>query len=294
MRTFLETYGVAIFTLVLMAILIAFATPLGKIIKNVTNNQVANVDRIGTQEIEKTNVEATDYVYACLYNNGELVLSSREIKNKENVMQDYGYTNTHPWTGTEKTPNLTVKTVTFLNVVKLTNCSYLFTWCIELESINNMECLDTSECTNMMSMFYQCKKLKMLDLSNFNTKTVQNMNCMFVYCTDITTLDLSSFDTSNVVNMNYMFDCCTNLKFINLSSFNTSKVQGMQDIFLNCFNLTALDLSSFDTKNCTNMNNMFLSCYSLRTITVSDTWDTSHATTKYMFWNCGTDHVTQK
>ena len=53
MRSFLETYGIAILTLVLMTILIAFASPIGKIIKTATNVQIANIDRIGTREIEK-------------------------------------------------------------------------------------------------------------------------------------------------------------------------------------------------------------------------------------------------
>lgn len=294
MKNFLEQYGISIFTLIIIAILIAFVGSFGNIIKTATNNQVKNIDHISTLEIQKASTPVSEYVYACLYNNGNLVLSSHEIKNKENVMIDYGKTKTHPWTGTIENPNTTVKTVTFLDVVKLTNCNYLFSCCECIETIENMEYLDTSECVSIAWMFNRCRKLKNIDLSNFNTSKVSSMNGMFVCCKSLTTLDLSSFDTSNVVSMNWIFDCCSNLKSINLSSFNTSKVQGMQDMFLSCLCLTTLNLSSFDTSNCTNMNNMFFNCTSLRTITVSDTWNTSHATTENMFQGCAIDHVSYK
>ena len=62
-----------------------------------------------------------------------------------------------------------------------------------------MEYLDTSECVSIAWMFNRCRKLKNIDLSNFNTSKVSSMNGMFVCCKSLTTLDLSSFDTSNVV-----------------------------------------------------------------------------------------------
>ena len=60
MKGFLEQYGVAIFTLVIIAILIAFAGPIGIIIKKATNDQIKNVDKIGTEEIDKTKGGGTD------------------------------------------------------------------------------------------------------------------------------------------------------------------------------------------------------------------------------------------
>lgn len=52
MRSFLEQYGTAIFTLVLVTILIAFASPMGKTIKSAINTQIKNVDDIGSEEIK--------------------------------------------------------------------------------------------------------------------------------------------------------------------------------------------------------------------------------------------------
>ena len=52
MRSFLEQYGTAIFTLVLVAILIAFASPMGKMIKTAINTQIQNIDDITTEEVK--------------------------------------------------------------------------------------------------------------------------------------------------------------------------------------------------------------------------------------------------
>ena len=51
MSSFLEKYGVAIFVLVIIAILVAFASPLGGIIKNAINTQVNNLDNIGSNAV---------------------------------------------------------------------------------------------------------------------------------------------------------------------------------------------------------------------------------------------------
>ena len=60
MSAFLEQYGVAIFTLILTAILVAFAGPVGKIVKNAINTQVQNIDKIGTEAVEKRNDSSDD------------------------------------------------------------------------------------------------------------------------------------------------------------------------------------------------------------------------------------------
>lgn len=72
------------------------------------------------------------------------------------------------------------------------------------ESIN-LSGLDTSNVTNMRSMFRSCHVLTNLDLSCFDTSNVTNMIGMFEYCTSLKSLDVSHFDTSNVTNMNNMF-----------------------------------------------------------------------------------------
>ena len=57
----------------------------------------------------------------------------------------------------------------------------------------------------MSYMFYECKSLNELNLSNFNTNNVINMEYMFCGCSSLQELNLSNFNTSNVYNMNRMF-----------------------------------------------------------------------------------------
>ena len=60
---------------------------------------------------------------------------------------------------------------------------------------------NTSNVTDMNSMFKYCRGLTSLDLRNLNTSNVTNMNSMFQFCSGLTSLDVSNFNTSNVTNM---------------------------------------------------------------------------------------------
>ena len=94
MSKFLETYGVAIFTLVLVAILIAFAGPLGMKIKNATTDKVSQTEQIGCDEITKTiSVENKDtnetLIAGATFTDGT-TLTWEELKDAKNGSK-YGY-----------------------------------------------------------------------------------------------------------------------------------------------------------------------------------------------------------
>ena len=183
----------------------------------------------------------------------------------------------------------------------------------KLTSIENLTLLDTSNVTNMRYMFYDCTKLKNLDLSTFNTTNVTDMSFMFEGCSVLTNLDLSTFNTTNVTDMHYMFSGCSGLTNLNVSTFNTTNVTamngmfeycsgltsldvpgfdttnatGMGYMFANCSGLTSLDISTFNTTNVTNMNGMFANCSKLVTIYASDKWNTDKVDNSiYMFSSC--------
>ena len=132
-------------------------------------------------------------------------------------------------------------------------------------SITNLDKLDTSNVTNMESMFFFCTNLTSLNVSHFDTSNVTNMSDMFDSCESLTSLDVSHFDTSNVTNMSLMFASCNKLTSLDVSSFNTSNVTDMSYMFSSCSHITSLDLSHFDTSNVTNMNYMFYYCQDLIT-----------------------------
>ena len=63
-------------------------------------------------------------------------------------------------------------------------------------------------------MFYGCKSLKVLDLSNFNTNKVTNMNYMFYNCSSLKELNINNFNTKNLMEKDKIFGGCSNLNEI--------------------------------------------------------------------------------
>ncbi|GEO63936.1 BspA family leucine-rich repeat surface protein [Companilactobacillus nantensis] len=91
--------------------------------------------------------------------------------------------------------------------------------------------MDTSNVTNMSQMFLNCRSLKKLDLSSFNTNSVQDMSQMFGGCSDLRMLNITNFDTKKVTNMNGMFAGCETLEELDLSNFDTKNVKSMDNMF---------------------------------------------------------------
>ena len=147
-----------------------------------------------------------------------------------------------------------------------TDFSYLF-YCYTGSELDLSD-WDTSQVTDMNSMFNYCTNLTSLNLNNWYTSPVTTMNSMFYQCGNLTSLDLSNFDTSNVNGMNCMFNSCSNLKELNISSFNTSNVNDMNSMFGYCYNLKSLDVSNFNTSNVTDIDSMFSWCYNLEELDI--------------------------
>ncbi len=156
--------------------------------------------------------------------------------------------------------------------VKSTNCGYLFFGC---KNLNNLDIsnLDTSESTDMQRMFGYYN-MDSLDVSNLDTSCVTNMTYMFLFCNNLNFLDLSNFNTSNVKYMTGMFSACYSLTGVDISNFDTSNVIDMSDMFSYCNLLASIDVINFDTSNVIDMNNMFSFCYNLTSINLSN-FDTS-------------------
>ena len=142
-------------------------------------------------------------------------------------------------------------------VVANPNSSNLFNKFTQVKKID-LNNLDTSNVTNMMSMFAICTSLADLNIRNLKTSNVTNMANMFLSCYALSELDLSNFDTSNVTTMQGMFAGDRNLKSIKFGqSFDTSNVTKMGVMFNGCESLTELDVSHFNTSKAIDMNYMF-------------------------------------
>ena len=183
----------------------------------------------------------------------------------------------------------TITDLEYLNTANVTDMSSMFHSCRKLTDLD-LSNLNTANVTNMSYMFNKCEKLTGLNLSNFNTANVKNMRSMFEDCGKLTELDLSKFNTTNVTSMSHMFSGCTKLASLDFSKFNTENVKEMISMFYSCGNLTLLDLSNFNTTKVMNMSYMFNKCSDLQTIYVSDnfvvTGITNEKNKKDMFTDC--------
>ena len=189
-----------------------------------------------------------------------------------------------------------------------TSLREFFKGCETLETISDLEYLNTAKVTDMGKMFHGCSALTSLDLTNFNTANVEFMDNMFEGCSALESLNLTNFNTENVTNMSCMFMGCSGLESLDLTNFNTANVDFMIHMFYGCSALKSLDLTNFNTAKVTYMNNMFEGCSALTTIYVSNKFvtdnvsngsdmftgckslkDYSDSKTDHTYANCGTD-----
>ena len=162
-----------------------------------------------------------------------------------------------------------------------TSTSKWFNAMNSLQSITGLEYLNTTQVTNMSSMFYYCNSLTSLDLSSFNTSSVTTLAGMFNGCSGLTSLDVSNFDTSRVTALNSMFFGCSGLTRLDLSSFKTSKVTGMQAMFYGCSELTTVYVGKgWTTAAVTLFANMFMGCTKIRG-EKGTTYDANHIDKAY-------------
>ena len=119
-----------------------------------------------------------------------------------------------------------------------------------IQTIEGMEYLNTSEVTDIAYMFGWCTSLTSLDLSHFNTSKVTSMGYMFYYCESLTSLDLSSFITSMVTNTGFMFYGCSNLRTIYASEgWSTAAVTSSSMMFYGCTSLVGGQGTTYDASH---------------------------------------------
>ena len=179
----------------------------------------------------------------------------------------------------------TISGMEYLNTSEVTNMSSMFEACSYLTSLD-LRNFDTKKVTDMSEMFYHCYGLTSLDVSSFITENVTDMGEMFYNCSNLASLDVSNFNTGNVTDMAGMFSECKSLPSLDLSNFNTAKVTNMWFMFSDCTGLPSLDLSSFNTANVTNMAGMFYGCPGLPSLDLSSFNTTNVTNMAGMFYEC--------
>ena len=203
-----------------------------------------------------------------LYKGDTLIFkkSPRVYKIKGTVTKESGYTQFNLTYNNGQTVNVKVnKDLTFETDLQepLTNAKALFQGMSYLETLD-LNSLDTSQVTNMYSMFNQSIYLKDIKL-NINTSKVTDMSFMFLGCERLETLDLSNFNTINVKSAHQMISFCSKLKTVDASNFDTRNLSDFGYMFGNCDELTTLYANIDFGKAYENLN-LFHSDYLLTNI----------------------------
>ena len=201
-----------------------------------------------------------------------------------------------------------------LNLMDFSSCAnfnYLFSGCGLLETVEginvgknavllrgvfedcrnlrHIDCSDweTSKVSDMFCLFSGCENLKELNLNSFNTTNVINISSMFARCSSLNQIDVSNFSFSQEVSVSAMFSYCENLTKLDLSGWGTVSVNYAGGMFSDCVNLTELLLPNFNMSNCTHLDSMFRNCGKLKNINSVANWDCQLVENfNYVFYYC--------
>ena len=230
------------------------------------------------KKIASINSEAIDLNHIVMVNNKQTVINmcsllGINVRTIENVIFEESFNTYTPTSLKEFFSDCTglneITGLKYLNTAEVTDMSHMFWNCRNLSSLD-LSNFNTTKVENMFGMFFNCENLSSLVISNFNTANVTDMSNMFSYCNMLEKLNLSNFNTTKVTDMSYMFNMCQKLTELNLSNFKTEKVKNMKYMFGYCNMLEKLNLSNFNTAEVTNMSGMFCGCYKLLSLNLSN------------------------
>ena len=74
-------------------------------------------------------------------------------------------------------------------------------------------------------MFYCCKNLVNLDVTNFNTKNSKSFYCMFYNCNNLKKIDVSKFNSSKCETIRCMFEFCNSITEIDMINWDMSNLK---------------------------------------------------------------------
>lgn len=94
----------------------------------------------------------------------------------------------------------------------ISNDGNLYNFFYRNDYIEEVNAVPTAGVTNFRQMFGECKYLKKVDASDWDTSLSTNFNSMFYNCYLLEELDCSSWDVSKATDINYMFAHCQSLE----------------------------------------------------------------------------------
>lgn len=266
--------------------LMMFVFVIQLIIHNIPNEIKVNDNIINIYDFSKremTENESSNPIFAKLYKDGTLILSSQNYSDpKRKLEHNYGdvssitYENYQDirkigwldvkdkltWnqytligSRTEKTNK--AKRIIIKDEIHPTNVNG---WFYDLDLSNDVENLSNlklDKIDDLKNLFEYCK------LSNFNfsqldirDNNISSLNNKLFYDKTIENLSFNGVDFSKITDMSHMFDWAT-IENLDLSNFDTSNVINMSYMFYNA-RIEKLDLSGLDISNVNTTSGMFI------------------------------------
>lgn len=139
---------------------------------------------------------------------------------------------------------LTLLDLSGWNASNVKDMSGMFSGCIKLATLK-LDSMKVQNASNMDRMFANCENLEMLSIpSDWNTSNVTNMSHMFYACKSIKGLDLSNWNVSSVADMEQMFATCSNLQMLNLANWRTSGNPVANNLLTSCSSIRQIILGA--------------------------------------------------
>ena len=138
--------------------------------------------------------------------------------------------------------------LTDLDISELNDISYIF-YGLNMEVVD-ISGWNTSNVITMENMFSFCDKLKnIIGIENLDVSKLQRANAMFYGCKNLVELDLTNWNPISLENMSNMFYNCSNLKMIkNIENWQLPNIKIVRKMFCNCVKLN-VDLSNWNLTN---------------------------------------------
>ena len=139
--------------------------------------------------------------------------------------------------------------LTDIDISELDDLSDIFTRLNEVEVID-ISGWDTSNVTSMDNMFRKCAKLKnIIGIENLDVSKLEDATSMFYCCKNLVELDLTNWNPVSLQHTYEMFSGCSNLKIIeNIENWQLPNIKSVRQMFYKCAKLD-VDLSNWDLTN---------------------------------------------
>ena len=146
----------------------------------------------------------------------------------------------------------------------------MFALCTKLTSVD-ISTIDFSNIKTVYRMFYQCKGLNSINISNHtNLSGIEDFNGMFMGCTNLNTVDIAGTALPNAKTFEGMFNGCTNLITVDITDTALPNAKTFVNMFRECSNLQEIiGLETVSAPKLESINFMFYNCKSLTRIDLS-------------------------